>query len=367
MITPPPIGNDLDTIVGRWIRRWAKRVTQVAFSLVARAWSRWVRSRHRRGFLLIASALLVVLVGGGIGISELRNHQETVAAENVAIEAQAKEDQAEVDRQAGLFIEARGEARDVLATAQAFAADSIDYAEPSQAARLDEWTTRLERLIVTADNRRDLETATRSVTVAMTAIGERPIAHDWQVTCDSKVFPTFREVWSASGLSMCGTGQLTGDYYTAEQQSVLESGAIADLSELDVLAGVCASLQFSSLGRQLVFSEVQLKQIKTALMLCPDSPAAPALIPIIAEQELEASELASGVRIPSGVHRVGTEMQPGTYVTEGNLDGCYWERTDSTGEIIDNNFIGAALRAEVTVRASDYSFTSTNCGQWRRQ
>jgi hypothetical protein len=367
MTTTPPDGNDLDSIVGRWIRRSARRGIEVASNSFVRVRTRWVRSRRKRGFLLLAGVVLVALVGGGIGYSEFRNHQEIVAAENAAVDAQAVEDAAELARQAELFGEAKDQARATLADAEVFTAEPIDYAESSEVDRLDESITRLARLLVTAVDRRSLETAIRSVTVAMTAIGERPVAHDWLVTCDSKVFPTYHAVWLASGLTICGAGQLTGDYYTPEQQAVLASGAIADLSELDVLAGVCASLNFSALGRQVVFSDDQLKQVKTALMLCPDSPAAPTLLPIIADQELEESELASGVRIPSGVHRVGAEMQPGTYVAEGKLDGCYWERTDSTGEIIDNNFIGSALRAEVTVRASDYSFTSSGCGQWRRQ
>jgi hypothetical protein len=51
-----------------------------------------------------------------------------------------------------------------------------------------------------------------------------------------------------------------------------------------------------------------------------------------------------------GDYRVGTGTgmpAPGTYVAT-DVDGFYWERLDSAGNIIDNNFIAAAPRAEFT-------------------
>lgn len=67
----------------------------------------------------------------------------------------------------------------------------------------------------------------------------------------------------------------------------------------------------------------------------------------------------------SGVYVVGTDIQPGVYEATGELDGCYWERQDANGEIIDNNFMSAAARAEVTIQASDYAFmTEGGCGGW---
>ena len=46
-------------------------------------------------------------------------------------------------------------------------------------------------------------------------------------------------------------------------------------------------------------------------------------------------------------------------------DGCYWERLDRAGNIIDNNFVSAGLRVEVNILASDFSFHSEDCGMWR--
>jgi hypothetical protein len=39
---------------------------------------------------------------------------------------------------------------------------------------------------------------------------------------------------------------------------------------------------------------------------------------------------------------------------------------DSRGEIIDNDFVTAAPRVEVTIRASDAGFNSERCGMWMK-
>ncbi|MEW1990040.1 hypothetical protein AB0365_15485, partial [Brevibacterium casei] len=63
------------------------------------------------------------------------------------------------------------------------------------------------------------------------------------------------------------------------------------------------------------------------------------------------------------------DIQPGTYVAESEtpFENCYWERLDSSGEIIDNNFINSGFRAEVSIKSSDYSFTAEGCGEWVKQ
>lgn len=66
----------------------------------------------------------------------------------------------------------------------------------------------------------------------------------------------------------------------------------------------------------------------------------------------------------SGGRSDGDATIPGTYVVL-DVEDCYWERLDDKGEIIDNNFIMAAPRVEVTIRSTDYAFNST-CGRWVR-
>jgi hypothetical protein len=70
-----------------------------------------------------------------------------------------------------------------------------------------------------------------------------------------------------------------------------------------------------------------------------------------------------------GDYKVGTgtgELAPGTYVAT-NVENCYWERLDANGNMIANNFINAAPRAQVTVRSSDYAVNFEGCGGWVRQ
>ena len=82
--------------------------------------------------------------------------------------------------------------------------------------------------------------------------------------------------------------------------------------------------------------------------------------------QADADLEASGELFGSGTYLVGDEIEPGTYVAEGTIEGCHWERQDRAGEIIDNNFIdGRGRRVEVTIRPSDYAFHSEGCGQWR--
>lgn len=71
----------------------------------------------------------------------------------------------------------------------------------------------------------------------------------------------------------------------------------------------------------------------------------------------------------NGTYEVGTgedQIRPGTYHTLDSVDDCYWERTTEGGDIIDNNFATHAKTITVTVRSSDDSFTSDNCGTWDR-
>lgn len=72
-----------------------------------------------------------------------------------------------------------------------------------------------------------------------------------------------------------------------------------------------------------------------------------------------------GRLIRSGTHRAREGIRPGTYAIEGDIADCYWEHTDSTGQLIDNYFTMGANRVQVTIASSDYSFTNQGCGLWR--
>jgi hypothetical protein len=99
---------------------------------------------------------------------------------------------------------------------------------------------------------------------------------------------------------------------------------------------------------------------------CPDHPDRAAIEGRMAALGVEQGERDEGVRFGSGLYRVGEDIQPGTYFTESEegFEACYWERQDSSGEIIDN-FQGQVFRAEVTIAPSDYAFLTEGCGEWR--
>lgn len=67
-----------------------------------------------------------------------------------------------------------------------------------------------------------------------------------------------------------------------------------------------------------------------------------------------------------GSFQVGSDIKPGTYVSSGNKDGCYWERakdaSGSTDAILANdNVTGTSY---VTVLAGDKIFKSSDCQDW---
>jgi hypothetical protein len=68
-----------------------------------------------------------------------------------------------------------------------------------------------------------------------------------------------------------------------------------------------------------------------------------------------------------GLFRVGPDVQPGTYKTEGpngkNAGGCYWSRTAPGGAVIQNGVVNDT--GTVTVRAGE-SIDSAGCLPWRR-
>ncbi|MBM0239972.1 hypothetical protein JNW88_27820 [Micromonospora sp. ATA32] len=80
--------------------------------------------------------------------------------------------------------------------------------------------------------------------------------------------------------------------------------------------------------------------------------------------QVDVDLAAQGRLFGSGTFRVGKEIKPGTYVTT-DVDGCYWERQNSSGNTIDNYFTNGARRVQVTIRSSDYAFSSERCGEWR--
>lgn len=68
-----------------------------------------------------------------------------------------------------------------------------------------------------------------------------------------------------------------------------------------------------------------------------------------------------------GTHMIGTDIQPGTYRTDGG-EGCYWERlsgfSGTSADRIANDFSPEKKQSYVTIEATDKAFESKRCGTW---
>lgn len=137
-------------------------------------------------------------------------------------------------------------------------------------------------------------------------------------------------------------------------------------NELGNLIGICAAADPDDvyLDAGYAMSGDQITETAAALEECPRHPYAKQWRAAMDRGRRDAKLEADGRLFNDGTYRVGKEIKPGTYVVL-DVQDCYWERQDANGEIIDNNFVAAAKRVQVTVRKSDYGFHAVGCGQWR--
>ncbi|GAA0449339.1 hypothetical protein ACFQ2B_19150 [Streptomyces stramineus] len=68
----------------------------------------------------------------------------------------------------------------------------------------------------------------------------------------------------------------------------------------------------------------------------------------------------------NGTYQVGSDIKPGTYHSEGNKLGCYWERSkDSKGDVdsilANDNVVGSSY---VTIGTGDKIFKTRGCKSW---
>ncbi|WP_445442420.1 DUF2510 domain-containing protein [Clavibacter sp. km1a] len=361
-----PVAHDADALPSPEGSREAEHhSTSAAPSTGARdvppglAFIRSVRGRWISGG--IALLLLLVAVGIPLVVGGIETQQRE--------QATAREEQV---RTARLANDARSDAlvsRDeTLATARAFVLTDLSYAPGDTIADLAKAIKELEDVSVTDTDA--INSAVVRVKNGMTNVGK---PYTWSMSCTDSAykshdFADFRAVWASTlPLSRCEAGTKSGTFYTEAQRAALSSGAITSLDGNGTLQSICASLGFGSYANMATYSASQAKELTGALTICPDHPKAADVRARVDSSLAEEAALADGRAFGAGVKRIGEDIQPGTYVTEGELDGCYWERTDAAGEIIDNNFISSGLRAEVVIRSGDYSFTSTSCGTWRKQ
>jgi hypothetical protein len=179
-------------------------------------------------------------------------------------------------------------------------------------------------------------------------------------------FTSPAEAWPGR-YDYCLDTTVAGDPSPKEEKAVqVAYGRRADFDSYSTLYGICAENhrgQFNYL--RSAGGANQIRELTGAFMLCPHHPnraqAARYLDAAKAELVLERQ----GRLFTDGTFRVGKAIQPGTYVARGDLEGCYWERTNRNGGTIDNYFTMSATRVQVTIAASDYTFTSDGCGEWK--
>ncbi|UKF33919.1 DUF2510 domain-containing protein [Clavibacter tessellarius] len=318
-----------------------------------------VRGRWIVGGLVFLLLLVAVVVPVTIGGIETQQREQATARE-----AQVRADRLANDARSDALVSREETLDDV----REFLLTDLSYAPEDIVADLADATKDLESVSVTDTSA--INSAVSRVKNGMTTVGK---PYTWSMSCmdtahQTHQFPDFRSVWASTlPLSRCESGTKSGTFYTETQRAALASGAISSLEGNGTLQSICAELGFGSYAGMESYSTSQAKELAGALTVCPEHPKAADVRARVDNSIAEDAAIAEGRAFGEGVKRIGEVIQPGTYVTEGELDGCYWERTDAAGEIIDNNFINDGLRAEVIIRPGDYSFSSTRCGTWRKQ
>lgn len=149
---------------------------------------------------------------------------------------------------------------------------------------------------------------------------------------------------------------------TAYKNKVARQDVLSSLVTLYDLCAQSGSKAWST--ESMPYSKPQIREVQGMLVLCPRHPDRGLIEAGIAQGRQDAAWEKQGRSFSGGTFRVGKDIQPGTYYSPG-AEGCYWQRTDSSGNIIDNNFTMGATRVQVTISPSDYSFTSEGCGTWK--
>ena len=178
-------------------------------------------------------------------------------------------------------------------------------------------------------------------------------------------FDSLREAWAIKS-DYCTDSEATGTP-SARETLALETAYPKHprVDSLGVLYGMCAENDPKWLDYlRKAGSPAQLREVQAALILCPKHPQRQKVAGLLADSAANNELVEQGRVFYDGTYRVGKNVPAGTYFAKPSGDGCYWERTDAAGNIIDNNFSNG-LRVVVTVQASDYALTVRGCGEWR--
>ena len=231
-----------------------------------------------------------------------------------------------------------------------------------------------------------VETATAAATTAGKPTGSKPTATatqtktpkpsatpepiNYSVKCAGGRYNTYQAAWEHwDGNGRCEASGKTGTVETQAMKDALEYWAKGDSSSdpLPYIFAVCAEIGAGAWNDETELTGTVPFHAGAAIRLCPDAPNVDHVAALVAAAEQDQAWSESGQMFYGGSFKVGEDIAPGSYYAESDdgFDGCYWERLDSAGNIIDNNFISGGFRAQVYIDASDYSFSSDGCGAWR--
>lgn len=98
-----------------------------------------------------------------------------------------------------------------------------------------------------------------------------------------------------------------------------------------------------------------------AAALCPQHPRIDSFYKAAEDgYAMEGRQTKQFIRDAS--YLIGSEARPGTWETyKSKVTDCYWEISDASGNIIDNNFVTVAPRFTVVVPADAAGFTAQGC------
>lgn len=209
-------------------------------------------------------------------------------------------------------------------------------------------------------------TPTRSPTPTPTAAVVQIVCYDPQQDTDVVGGPAELSLFWPHQFDDCYDSTSTGTPSDIEQRA-LETAYPKNprVSSLATLYSICAENDSGWMSHiRTAGSPPQLRELEGALILCPDHPQRQKAEGFVEVAQANNKLEEEGRIFYDGTYRVGKKVPPGTYFAKPGGDGCYWERTDRAGNIIDNNYSNG-LRVEMTVDDADFSITVEGCGEWR--
>jgi len=203
-----------------------------------------------------------------------------------------------------------------------------------------------------------------------------PVPVNFSIKCyTGNDYATYQQAWAGKHTNYdCYETKKSGTEYTPQQLEAYKVGfdpiqGIDMDFRLGELYEMCASFGDVSVGGYFIYKEDQARQAMAELILCPDHPDAATIQASIdkfhgsqAAASSNSQAADAGIYAYVGKHLVGSEVQPGTWQSVGDkVQDCYWEISDASGDIIDNNFISVAPQFTINIPADAAGFTNTGC------